>query len=85
MGNRVIEKKIAVLECPPSIVEKDPYKIALLDCDSLEIARQITLMTWEKWVAIQPSEFLGLEFTKKGGKAEHGTHSGPLHCIDILL
>jgi len=57
--------KVFVTETPIPILEKDPAQ-PILSGDSLEIARQITLRTWDTWAAIKPWEFLGLAWQKKG-------------------
>jgi len=66
-------RKIVIVEqnCPKPVIDKDPRLITLLACEAIEVARQITLMTWETWAAIKPWECIGLAWTKKGGKAEH--------------
>lgn len=46
-------------------------KLSLLDLDSVEIARQLTIVESKRFCAIQPHELLGLEWTKKSGRAEN--------------
>ena len=46
-------------------------KLSLLDLDSVEIARQLTIVESKRFCAIQPHELLGLEWTKKTGRAEN--------------
>jgi hypothetical protein len=46
-------------------------KLTLLDLDSVEIARQLTILESKRFCAIQPHELLGLEWTKKNGRAEN--------------
>jgi len=46
-------------------------KLSLLDLDSVEIARQLTIVESKRFCAIRPHELLGLEWTKKKGRAEN--------------
>jgi hypothetical protein len=46
-------------------------KCSFLDLDPMEIARQLTLMESRIFCAIQPQELLGLEWTKKDGRAKN--------------
>lgn len=46
-------------------------KFTLLDLDAVEVARQLTVMESRIFCAIQPHELLGLEWTKKNGRAKH--------------
>jgi len=70
--NREKDKIVATQVCPTPVTEgKDPRMLTLLDCHELEVARQITILTWDVWHAIKPWECLGLAWTKKGGKAQH--------------
>lgn len=55
---------------PDPIIGKNPMQ-PLLDDSPLEIARQMTLMTWQIWRAIKPWECLGLAWTKPELKSPH--------------
>jgi len=53
-----------VTEIPRSYPPRDA-SVPLLECNSEEIARQLTLIEWKLWSAIRPYEFLNLAWTKK--------------------
>eukprot|EP01127_Copromyxa_protea_P000196 TRINITY_DN10185_c0_g1_i1.p1 TRINITY_DN10185_c0_g1~~TRINITY_DN10185_c0_g1_i1.p1 ORF type:complete len:1047 (-),score=228.31 TRINITY_DN10185_c0_g1_i1:56-2896(-) len=63
---RAEKKKILVsaADIPRSYPPKDAT-VPLLDCNSEEIARQLTMIEWKMWSAIKPYEFLNLAWTKK--------------------
>jgi hypothetical protein len=46
-------------------------RFTLLELDSVEIARQLTIIESRRFCAIQPHELLGLEWTKKNGRAKN--------------
>jgi len=46
-------------------------KLTLMDLDFVEIARQLTIIESKRFCAIQSHELLGLEWTKKDGRAEN--------------
>jgi hypothetical protein len=51
---------------PPSILPKTiAMGLSVFDFDPLELARQLTLIQWEVFVAIQPSECLNQSWNKK--------------------
>ena len=51
---------------PPSLVgPRDGSLTNLMDLNSEEIARQLTMIEWDIWMKIQPWECLGLSWTKK--------------------
>jgi len=54
-------------DCPPPLLGgvKDINQTALLDHSEMELARQITLKTWDMWGHIKPWELLDLAWTKK--------------------
>eukprot|EP01127_Copromyxa_protea_P023863 TRINITY_DN9150_c0_g1_i1.p1 TRINITY_DN9150_c0_g1~~TRINITY_DN9150_c0_g1_i1.p1 ORF type:complete len:1039 (-),score=209.18 TRINITY_DN9150_c0_g1_i1:65-3181(-) len=61
------EKKkvvVAAVEIPRPYLPRDA-NVPLLECNTEEIARQLTLIEWKVWVTIKPYEFLNLAWTKK--------------------
>uniref|UniRef100_A0A6B2LD22 Ras-GEF domain-containing protein n=1 Tax=Arcella intermedia TaxID=1963864 RepID=A0A6B2LD22_9EUKA len=54
---------------PPVHVPK-PGQTEIIDFNSEEIARQLTLIDWEMWKQIQPYEFLNSAWTAKGEERE---------------
>jgi len=48
-----------------TMMPEDPLHTSLLDFQSEEIARQITLREWDTWSNLKPWEFLGCAWSKK--------------------
>jgi len=68
--NKTLIKNDTQMEKPilPSDMDQE-----LLKWNSLELARQLTLMEWDIWEQLKPTEFLGLSWTKSK-KRERSPH-----------
>lgn len=65
-AKRIIEVSRKAAEVPPpSVRPKDLTSFHILQCDSEEIARQLTLMEWQLYSSIKMYELVGLAWTKK--------------------
>jgi hypothetical protein len=59
-------KTIPFHEKPPTPIRPPRGHAGIIDCDSIEVARQLTLLEFENFLAIQPKECLNLSWSKEG-------------------
>ena len=58
-----------------------PWSKFKQECNSEEIARQLTLIEWDMWSSIKPYEFLNLAWTKK----DKASRAGNCKSLQIFL